>query len=73
MTDSEDTRTSEADLPSRSERKFSVSSNRDKASHKMRYVETGGAVLDTEDCTFCQPVPESADDKAHEEKPASDS
>lgn len=47
----------------RRDRKFSVSSNRGKASHKLRYVEAGGAAVDTEDCTFCQSVPEFFTDK----------
>lgn len=47
----------------RRDRKFSVSSNRGRASHKLRYVETGGAAVDTEDCSFCQSVPEVARDK----------
>ena len=47
----------------RRDRKFSVSSNRGKASHKLRYVEAGGAAVDTEDCTFCQSVPEIFTDK----------
>lgn len=47
----------------RRDRKFSVSSNRGKASHKLRYVEAGGAAVDTEDCTFCQSVPELSDGK----------
>ena len=58
MTDSADTRKREEALVSRSERKFYVSSNRNNANHKLRYVETGGAAVDTEDCAFCQPVPE---------------
>lgn len=47
----------------RRDRKFSVSSNRGKASHRLRYVETGGATVSTEDCTFCQSVPEIFSDK----------
>ncbi len=42
----------------RHERKFSVSANRGRASHKVRYVEAGGAAVDTEECTFCQSVPD---------------
>jgi hypothetical protein len=37
---------------------FSVSANRGKASHKVRYVEAGGAAVDTDECTFCQSVPD---------------
>ncbi len=47
----------------RRDRKFSVSSNRGRASHKLRYVETGGAAVDTDDCSFCQSVPEISGDK----------
>jgi hypothetical protein len=42
----------------RRDRMFSVSANRGKASHKVRYVEAGGAAVDTEACAFCQAVPE---------------
>ncbi|MCM0611959.1 hypothetical protein KFJ24_05650 [Marinobacter sediminum] len=42
----------------RENRKFSVSSNRGRASHRVRYVEAGGAAVDMEDCTLCQAVPE---------------
>lgn len=37
--------------------KFTVSANRAKASHKVRYIEAGGAAADSEECTFCQSVP----------------
>ena len=42
----------------RNNRRFSVSANRGRASHRVRYVETGGAAVDTEECTFCQAVPD---------------
>ncbi len=42
----------------RRDRMFSVSANRGKASHKVRYVEAGGAAVDTDECTFCQSVPD---------------
>ena len=42
----------------RRDRKFSVSANRGKASHRVRYIEAGGAAVDTEECTFCQSVPD---------------
>ena len=42
----------------RKDRKFAVSANRGQASHRVRYVETGGALVDTEECTFCQSVPD---------------
>lgn len=41
----------------REQRKFFVSANRGQASHRIRYVESGGAAVDTEECTFCQSVP----------------
>ncbi|WP_372965120.1 hypothetical protein [Marinobacter sp.] len=43
----------------RKDRRFSVSANRGQASHRVRYVETGGAAVDTEECTFCQAVPDA--------------
>ncbi|MAO13519.1 MAG: hypothetical protein CMG82_09510 [Marinobacter sp.] len=42
----------------RKNRRFAVSANRGSASHRVRYVETGGAAVDTEECTFCQTVPD---------------
>ena len=42
----------------RKNRRFAVSANRGRASHRVRYVETGGAAVDTEECTFCQAVPD---------------
>ncbi|QFS87056.1 hypothetical protein FIU96_09375 [Marinobacter sp. THAF39] len=42
----------------RKNRRFAVSANRGSASHRVRYVETGGAAVDTEECTFCQAVPD---------------
>ncbi|SIN80120.1 hypothetical protein [Salinivibrio sp. ES.052] len=47
----------EKTIPERDQRRFAVSANRAKASHRIRYVETGGAVVDNEECTFCQAVP----------------
>ena len=69
MADSDYTHESLDAVPERRrDRKFSVSANRGRASHKIRYVEAGGAAVDTEDCTFCQSVPEpSRDDE--KEKP----
>jgi len=46
----------------RKNRRFAVSANRGKASHRIRYVETGGAAVDAEECTFCQAVPDLEDD-----------
>ncbi len=46
------------ELEQRKDRRFSVSANRGNASHRVRYVETGGAAVDTDECTFCQSVPD---------------
>jgi hypothetical protein len=46
----------------RKNRRFAVSANRGGASHRVRYVETGGAAVDTEECTFCQAVPDLEDE-----------
>lgn len=43
----------------RKDRRFSVSANRGNASHRIRYVESGGAAIDTEECTFCQALPDA--------------
>lgn len=45
----------------RRERKFSVSTNRGKASHRVRYVEAGGAGVDIDECTFCEAMPDLSD------------
>lgn len=45
----------------RSDRRFAVSSNRGQASHRVRYVETGGGAVDPDECTFCQAVPDLTD------------
>ncbi|KAA1175164.1 hypothetical protein FWJ25_07290 [Marinobacter salinexigens] len=50
----------------RDDRKFFVSANRGRASHRIRYVESGGAAVDNEECTFCQAVPVASD--AEEER-----
>lgn len=42
----------------RKNRRYAVSANRGNASHRVRYVETGGAAVDAEECTFCQAVPD---------------
>ncbi len=57
----DDHQTPEADHE-RKNRRFAVSANRGKASHRIRYVETGGAAVDAEECTFCQAVPDLNDD-----------
>ncbi|WBA13928.1 hypothetical protein [Salinivibrio proteolyticus] len=44
-------------VPERDQRRFAVSANRGKASHRIRYVESGGASVDNDECTFCQAVP----------------
>lgn len=41
----------------RDNQRFSVSANRGRARHHIRYVETGGATVDLGDCTFCQATP----------------
>ena len=58
MTDSQKFQPRDNSPSERRDRKFSVSANRGKASHKVRYVEAGGAAVDTEECTFCQSVPD---------------
>jgi hypothetical protein len=58
MTDSQKFEPRDHNPNERRDRKFSVSANRGKASHKVRYVEAGGAAVDTEECTFCQSVPD---------------
>lgn len=47
-----------ADDRSDNPRRFAVSANRGSARHRMRYVETGGASVDTGECNFCQALPE---------------
>ena len=51
------------------DRKFAVSTNRGGASHKVRYVESGGAAVDTEECTFCQSVPDLSESPAEGRTP----
>ena len=58
MTDFQHLESPDSSSAERRDRKFSVSANRGKASHKVRYVEAGGAAVDTEECTFCQSVPD---------------
>lgn len=53
--------------PARAKRRFAVSANRGSASHRVRYVETGGSAVDTEDCTFCQSVPDLTNEDGREE------
>jgi len=53
---------SDNSIPERDHRRFAVSANRSRASHRVRYVETGGASVDNEECTFCQAVPGLDDD-----------
>ncbi|MDL0429578.1 hypothetical protein QPM17_00435 [Marinobacter sp. TBZ242] len=53
----------------RHDRKFSVSANRGGASHKVRYVEAGGAAVDTEECAFCQSVPDLSESPAKNRTP----
>jgi hypothetical protein len=58
MTDFQNRESRDSSSAERRDRKFSVSANRGNASHKVRYVEAGGAAVDTEECTFCQSVPD---------------
>ena len=68
MTDFQNRQPADTGSSERRDRKFSVSTNRDKASHKVRYVEAGGAAVELEECTFCQSVPDlSADTLENEE------
>ncbi|WP_152204947.1 hypothetical protein [Marinobacter changyiensis] len=66
MADKENTHQPADQAPERLDRKFSVSSNRGKGSHKLRYIETGGAAVDTEDCALCQSVPKLSKDREKE-------
>lgn len=59
---------SENTVPERDRRRFAVSANRGKSSHRIRYVETGGASVDNEECTFCQGVPVLDDGPEGEEE-----
>ena len=45
----------------RRNRKFAVSTTRGKASHRVRYVEAGGAGVDIDECTFCESMPDLSD------------
>ncbi|OOF31676.1 hypothetical protein [Salinivibrio proteolyticus] len=47
----------ESTVADRDQRRFTVSSNRSTRSHRVRYVEAGGASVDNEECPFCQPLP----------------
>ena len=67
MTDSQQLQPRDHSPGERRDRKFSVSANRGKASHKVRYVEAGGAAVDTEECTFCQSVPDLSADSWEKE------
>ncbi|OOE51747.1 hypothetical protein [Salinivibrio kushneri] len=57
----------EKTIPERDQRRFAVSANRSKASHRIRYVESGGASVDNDECTFCQAVPVLTDREADKE------
>jgi len=59
---------SDNSIPERDQRRFAVSANRSRASHRVRYVETGGASVDNEECTFCQAVPGLDDEPEAVEK-----
>lgn len=45
----------------RGDRKFAVSTNRSGASHRVRYVEAGGAGVDVDECAFCEATPDLSD------------
>lgn len=62
MSDPRSASKSNAKTLERNDRKFSVTTNRGEASHKVRYVEAGGAAVDLDECTFCQSVPDISDD-----------
>ncbi|MDX1597227.1 MAG: hypothetical protein R3295_01065 [Marinobacter sp.] len=62
MSDPRSASKSNAKTLERNDRKFSVTTNRGEASHKVRYVESGGAAVDLDECTFCQSVPDISDD-----------
>ncbi|ODP99303.1 hypothetical protein BGK46_11095 [Salinivibrio sp. SS2] len=53
----------------REQRRFSVSSNRSEANHRVLYVEVGGALVDNEACSLCQIVPSCSDQLKKEEDP----
>jgi len=63
MTDCQ-TETPDNETSERKNRRYAVSTNRGHASHRIRYVETGGAAVDIEDCTFCQSVPDLKGEKS---------
>lgn len=46
--------------------RYAVSTNRGQSRHRVRYVETGGAGSDLEDCVFCQSLP-GQDQEGNEE------
>lgn len=46
----------------KTDRRYAVSANRGGGRHRVRYVETGGADVDTSDCIFCQSVPAAESD-----------
>jgi len=71
MTDFQHLESPDTSSTERRDRKFSVSANRGKASHKVRYVEAGGAAVDTEECTFCQSVPDLSGDAGGRENRSS--
>ncbi|MCK7548484.1 hypothetical protein ACFQGA_11515 [Marinobacter koreensis] len=60
---------SESPVDERGNRRYAVSANRSRASHRVRYVETGGAAVDVEECTFCQAMPslDGAEDECDDE------
>jgi len=63
MTDQPRARVKGADPAARPDRKYAVSANRGQGRHRVRYVETGGAAVDADDCVFCQSMPDLRDDE----------
>ncbi|MGM0767573.1 MAG: hypothetical protein ACQEV6_06090 [Pseudomonadota bacterium] len=43
------------------QRRFAVSTNRSQARHRIRYVEAGGAAVDSQECVFCESAPDLRD------------
>lgn len=40
------------------QRRYAVSANRHEARHRIRYIEAGGAAVDTGECVFCEASPD---------------
>ena len=61
MSDAKESKDKDTGIADRSDRKFAVSTNRGSASHRVRYVEAGGAGVDIDECTFCDSIPDLSD------------